>query len=52
MLPWLNIAVALSSTSKITTASTGGPEHGDGGELDQHRQADLHGWKRAPVVTS
>jgi hypothetical protein len=25
MLPWLNIAVALSITSKITTATTGGP---------------------------
>ena len=40
-LPWLNIDVALSSTSKIRTAERRRAERGDDGELDQHRKQDL-----------
>ena len=40
-LPWLNIAVAFSSTSKISTATAGAPSDRDDRELDQHRQQDL-----------
>ena len=41
-LPWLNIEVALSSTSKTSTASAGcrSPHHG---ELDEHGEHDLDG---------
>ena len=52
MLPWLNIAVALSSTSKITTASTGGPSTVIVANLISIDSAISIGWKRAPVVTS
>ena len=44
-LPWLNIEVALSTTSKISTATAGAPSTSDDGELDEHRQQDLERMK-------
>jgi hypothetical protein len=52
MLPWLNMAVALSSTSKITTANTGGPSTTMVANLISMDRMISIGWKRAPVVTS
>ena len=51
-LPWLNIEVALSSTSKISTATAGAPSAATTPSLIAIDSRISMGWKRAPVVTS
>ena len=51
-LLWLNIEVALSSTSKISTASAGAPMSTTTANLMSIESTISTGWKRTPVVTS
>ena len=51
-LPWLNIEVAFSSTSKISTATAGAPSAATTPSLITMDSRISTGWKRTPVVTS
>jgi hypothetical protein len=51
-LAWLNSAVALSSTSKTTTATAGAPSAAITAILMNSDSAISRGWKRTPLVTS
>ena len=48
-LPWLNIDVAFSSTSKIRTASGGAPSAATTASLISIDSRISIGWKRSPV---